>query len=166
VGYMLPRTACKAAGDVNGAVCGMHTALSQSYLPLVAQTTLQRTQRRQRGMCDALCLALVSELVHALLSYTPSSSLPPILFPCLLLICSSWLTAPVGCGCRRPVTRRSTLCMMWRSTSSTSYDVVHVVVGAKRRGRDEATSTVLWQVEVHDAVMFVHVVKSEEKVGR
>jgi hypothetical protein len=62
--------------------------------------------------------------------------------------------------------RQSTLCMMWRSTSAMSCDVVHDVVGAKRQGRDEATSTVLWQVEAHDAVMFVHVVKSEEKVGR
>jgi hypothetical protein len=58
-------------------------------------------------------------------SCTPSSSLPSALFPpCLLLVISCWLTAPVGCGCRRPVTRRSTLRMMWRSTWLTSCDVV------------------------------------------
>jgi hypothetical protein len=41
MGYMLPCTACKAASDINRAVCEMHTALSQSYLLLVAQMTLQ-----------------------------------------------------------------------------------------------------------------------------
>jgi hypothetical protein len=93
---MLPRTACKAAGDVNGAVCGMHTAPSQSYLPLVAQTTLQRTQRRQRGMCDALCLALVSELVHALLLVAPHfvPLSPPHLFLLADSTCWLWLQAP------------------------------------------------------------------------
>jgi hypothetical protein len=55
--------------------------------------------------------------------------------------------------------------MMWWPMWSTSCHIVHDVVGAKRRGRDEATSMMLWQVEAHDAVMFVHVVKSKEKVG-
>jgi hypothetical protein len=103
-------------------------------------------------MCDALRLALVSELVHALLSYMPSSSLPSILFP--LSPPHSFLLA-------------DSTCWLWlQAPCDAAVDVVHDVVGAKRQGRDEATSTVLWQVEAHDAVMFVHVVKSEEKVGR
>jgi len=70
---------------------------------------------------------------------------PPLCFSCLL-VRYSWLTAPVGCGCRRPVMRRSTSCMTWRSMWL--CDIVRDVVGTKRRGRDGAPSTMLWQVEL------------------
>jgi hypothetical protein len=53
--------------------------------------------------------------------------------------------------------------MMWQSTSC---DIVHDVVGAKRRGRDEATSTVCGRWKCTNVVMFDHIVKSDEKVGR
>ena len=74
-------------------------------------------------MWNALCLALVSELVHALL-------LDALLF-IDLADCTCWF------GCRCPVTQWSMLC-----------DIVHDMVDTKRQGHDGALLMMLWQVEL------------------
>ena len=97
VGYTLPHTARKAAGDVNGVVCGMHTAPPQSYLPLLARTTAQEDAMTPHvGRHPASHWWLED-------SYVPSSSSPSALFaPCprsLLLAdsgCWLWLQAPTS----------------------------------------------------------------------
>lgn len=108
--------AAGTGGDVAGtrrrenkAACGMHTAPSHSYIPLLARTTLQEdstTPTRHLGHTPPR--VGVFARTHA------PPRCPPLCLTHLLLIRYSWLTATVGCGCRCPVMRRSMSCMTWR----------------------------------------------------
>jgi hypothetical protein len=95
VGYTLPRPAREAAGNINGAVCGMHTTPSQSYPPLLARTTLQEdpTMPTRHVGCTP---PRVGVCAHT--RAPPRCLFPPLSPPGSLLLANSacwlWLQAP------------------------------------------------------------------------